>query len=192
MNVRSPRQGRSTCCSSHPGLGACDRQRGPWPRVHIGTIVTCGRRLGVPPLSETIALAADHAGYALKEKLKEVLIERGLDVLDLGTYSAEPADYPDQANAVAEALAEGRAQRGVLVCGTGIGIAIAANRHRHVRAALCHDVTTTRLAREHNDANVLVLGGRIVGEATARDCLTTFLDTPFAGGRHARRVAKLG
>lgn len=147
---------------------------------------------GVPPLSETIALAADHAGYALKEKLKEVLIERGVDVLDLGTYSAEPADYPDQANAVAEALAEGRAQRGVLVCGTGIGIAIAANRHRHVRAALCHDVTTTRLAREHNDANVLVLGGRIVGEATARDCLTTFLDTPFAGGRHARRVAKLG
>jgi ribose 5-phosphate isomerase B len=141
---------------------------------------------------ETIALAADHAGYALKEKLKELLVEHGREVLDLGTYSAEPADYPDQANAVAAALAEGRAQRGVLVCGTGIGIAIAANRHRHVRAALCHDVTTTRLAREHNDANVLVLGGRIVGEATARDCLATFLETPFAGGRHARRVAKLG
>lgn len=143
-------------------------------------------------MPETIALAADHAGYALKEKLKEVLVERGLDILDLGTYSAEPADYPDQANAVAAAIAEGRAQRGVLVCGTGIGIAIAANRHRHIRAALCHDVTTARLAREHNDANVLALGGRIVGEATARDCLATFLDTPFAGGRHARRVAKLG
>lgn len=143
-------------------------------------------------MPETIALAADHAGYTLKEKLKEVLAERGFDVLDLGTYSAEPTDYPDQADAVAAAIAEGRAQRGILVCGTGIGISIAANRHRHIRAALCHDVTTARLAREHNDANVLVLGGRIVGEATARDCLAAFLDTPFAGGRHAGRVAKLG
>jgi ribose 5-phosphate isomerase B len=89
-------------------------------------------------------------------------------------------------------LAAGRAGRGVLVCGSGVGISIAANRHRHVRAALCHDATSARLAREHNDANVLVLGARTTGAEVARDCLATFLSTPFAGGRHARRVAKLG
>jgi ribose 5-phosphate isomerase B len=141
---------------------------------------------------ETIAIASDHAGCALKERLSAALRERGLEVLDLGTDPGRPVDYPDQADALAAALSDGRARRGVLICGSGIGIAIAANRHRHLRAALCHDVTTARLAREHNDANVLVLGERIVGEAIARDCLAAFLDTPFAGGRHAPRVAKLG
>ena len=96
------------------------------------------------------------------------------------------------ADGLAAAIADGRAARGVLVCGTGIGISIAANRHRHLRAALCHDSTTARLAREHNDANVLVLGARTTGVETARDCLAAFLDTAFAGGRHARRVGKLG
>lgn len=143
-------------------------------------------------MPETIALASDHAGVELKAALKAALAERGFEPLDLGTHDAASVDYPDMADALAATIAEGRAARGVLICGTGIGISIAANRHRHLRAALCHDITTARLAREHNDANVLVLGARTTGIETARDCLAAFLDTKFAGGRHARRVAKLG
>jgi ribose 5-phosphate isomerase B len=143
-------------------------------------------------MAETVALASDHAGFELKEALKRALVARGVEPLDLGTHDGNSVDYPDFAAAVAAALAERRAERGVLVCGTGIGISIAANRHAHVRAALCHDVTTARLARAHNDANVLVLGSRIVGPAVASECLDAFLDTPFEGGRHARRVEKLG
>jgi ribose 5-phosphate isomerase B len=140
----------------------------------------------------TIALAADHAGYELKNMLKSAVERRGLEVLDLGAHDGDAVDYPDMAGALAAALGDGRAQRGILVCGTGIGISIAANRHRHVRAALCHDVTTATLARQHNDANVLVLGARVVGVSVAADALGAFLDTPFEGGRHARRVAQLG
>ena len=139
-----------------------------------------------------VALAADHAGHELKTMLKDALETRGLRVLDLGTHEGAAVDYPDMAEALAAALGEGRAERGVLVCGTGIGISIAANRHRHVRAALCHDVTTARLARAHNDANVLAIGARVVGPLAARDCLEAFLDTPFEGGRHQARVEKLG
>lgn len=139
-----------------------------------------------------IAIACDHAGLALKTELVAALGEAGLKVLDLGTDGPASVDYPDFADALAGALADGRAARGVLICGTGIGISIAANRHAHVRAALCHDATTARLCREHNDANVLVLGARTTGVEVARDCLKTFLATPFAGGRHARRVDKLG
>jgi ribose 5-phosphate isomerase B len=142
--------------------------------------------------NETIAIAADHAGIDLKSVLSEELRQAGFTVLDLGTNSAESVDYPDFADALVGALKGGRAGRGVLVCGTGIGISIAANRHRGVRAALCRDATDARLAREHNDANVLVLGGRTTGVEVARDCLKTFLATPFGGGRHARRVQKLG
>jgi ribose 5-phosphate isomerase B len=142
--------------------------------------------------SETIAIAADHAGFDLKSALSEELRRAGFEVLDLGTNSADSVDYPDFADALAGAIGKGRVNRGVLVCGTGIGISIAANRHRGVRAALCRDATDARLAREHNDANVLVLGGRTTGVEAARDCLKTFLATPFAGGRHARRVEKLG
>lgn len=143
-------------------------------------------------MSETIVLASDHAGVELKSVLKAALAERGHEALDLGAHDSTSVDYPDMADALASAVAEGRAARGVLICGTGIGISIAANRHRHLRAALCHDMTTARLAREHNDANVLVLGARTTGVETARDCLAAFLDTAFAGGRHARRVGKLG
>src|SRR5689334_2741951 len=143
-------------------------------------------------MPETVAIAADHAGFQLKSALLPVLAELGLRVLDLGTDSRESVDYPDFADAVAAALEAGRAARGILICGTGIGISIAANRHRFIRAALCHDGLTARLARQHNDANVLVLGGRIIGFETAKDCLANFLNTPFEGGRHARRVAKLG
>ena len=141
----------------------------------------------------TVALACDHAGPQMKAELKNLLADRGYEVLDLGTDGTASVDYPDFADALAEAIREGRAQRGVLICGTGVGISIAANRHRHVRAALCTDSTIARLSREHNDANVLVLGARVVGIEVAKDCLTTFLDTPYAGGeRHERRVAKLG
>ncbi|MCB1972057.1 MAG: ribose 5-phosphate isomerase B [Geminicoccaceae bacterium] len=139
----------------------------------------------------TVALAADHAGYELKNLLVHAVRERGLEALDLGTHSADSVDYPDMADRVSRAIADARAQRGVLVCGTGIGISIAANRAPHIRCGLCHDVTTARLTRQHNDANVLALGGRIVGIGVALDCLAAFLDTPYEGGRHARRVGKL-
>ena len=140
----------------------------------------------------TVAIASDHAGYPLKEHLKSVLIARGLDVLDLGTDGPDSVDYPDFGKALAEAVTDGRAARGVVVCGSGIGISIAVNRHSGARAALCHDVTTARLCRLHNDANVLALGARTTGPATAEDCLAAFLDTAFEGGRHTRRVEKLG
>ena len=141
--------------------------------------------------SEIIAVAADHAGYELKETLKRELEAMGFAVLDLGTGGAEPVDYPDIADALAEAMGAGRAGRGLLVCGSGIGIAIAANRHRHLRAAVCNDASGARLARSHNDANVLALGARLIGVEAAKDCLRTFFTTPFEGGRHARRVGKL-
>ncbi|MFN3462186.1 MAG: ribose 5-phosphate isomerase B [Oceanibaculum sp.] len=142
-------------------------------------------------MTETIAIASDHAGFALKGVLKLELESLGYAPLDLGTHDTASVDYPDYADKLAQAIKAGKAARGVLVCGTGIGISIAANRHREIRAALCQDVTTARLSREHNDANVLVLGGRIVGEEVARECLKAFLATAFAGGRHEGRVAKL-
>lgn len=141
---------------------------------------------------EAIAIAADHGGFELKTVLVEHLRERGFDVLDVGTHSLDAVDYPDIAERLVDAIRSGRARRGVLMCGTGIGASIAANRHAEIRAALCHDVTTARLARQHNDANVLVLGGRTTGPETARNCLEVFLATQFEGERHARRVGKLG
>ncbi|RKQ73225.1 ribose 5-phosphate isomerase B [Oceanibaculum indicum] len=142
-------------------------------------------------MTETIAIASDHAGFALKGVLKLELESLGYAPLDLGTDDTASVDYPDYAEKLAQAIKAGKASRGILVCGTGIGISIAANRHREIRAALCQDVTTARLSREHNDANVLVLGGRIVGEEVAKGCLKAFMETPFAGGRHEGRVAKL-
>ena len=138
-----------------------------------------------------VALVADHAGFELKNSLKDLLDENGVQTVDLGPETADPVDYPDVAANLAGALKEGRAQFGVMACGSGIGIAMAANRYPWLRAAMCYDVTTARLAREHNDANVLALGARLIGLEVARDCLLTFLNTPFAGGRHARRVAKM-
>ena len=139
-----------------------------------------------------IALASDHAGVALRRDLREHLEACGHPVLDLGTEGPESVDYPDFAERMAAAILDGRAARGVLICGTGIGISIAANRHRGIRAALCHDATTSRLARRHNDANVLALGARVIGAEVARDCVDAFVGTAFDGGRHAARVAKLG
>jgi ribose 5-phosphate isomerase B len=143
----------------------------------------------MPP--ETVAVGADHAGYALKNKLKEQLVRKGYSVLDLGTDSDRSVDYPDFAVAVAHAVAEGRAGRGVLVCGTGIGMSIAANRLHGVRAAVVHCGEEARLCRAHNDANVLCLGARITTEYVAQHCLDVFLETAFDGGRHARRVEKM-
>jgi ribose 5-phosphate isomerase B len=140
-------------------------------------------------MSETVAVAADHGGYELKCALVPELRALGFAVLDLGTNGPEPVDYPDFANAVAAAIEAGKAQRGLLVCGTGIGVSMAANRHRFLRCALAHDATTARLARQHNDANVLALGGRVMGSETARECVRVFFTTVFEGGRHARRVA---
>jgi len=140
---------------------------------------------------ETIAIASDHAGFELKAILKQELQELGFGVLDLGTETSASVDYPDYGRAAARAIADGRVARGVIVCGTGIGISIAANREPKVRAALCHDVSSARLARQHNDANVLAMGARLIGVETARDCLRAFLATEFEGGRHRSRVAKL-
>ena len=142
--------------------------------------------------AKPIAIASDHAGYELKQVLVEELGALGYQALDLGTDGPESVDYPDFGDALAAAITEGKAERGVLVCGSGIGIAMAANRHAGVRAAPCHDETSARLTREHNDANVLALGARLVGVEVAKDCLRTFLKTEFEGGRHTRRVAKLG
>ena len=138
-----------------------------------------------------IAVASDHAGFDLKEILKRDLQEAGHDVLDLGTDSTQSVDYPDFGLAMADAVASGQAEKGVLVCGTGIGISMAANRNPKVRAALVHDVTSARLTRLHNDANVVAFGQRVIGTETAREALRVFLDTEFEGGRHAGRVAKL-
>lgn len=135
-----------------------------------------------------IAVGADHAGLELKRHLVGVLIAAGHDVDDLGTSNSESTDYPDWAARVAESVASRTAERGLLVCGTGVGMAIAANRRRGVRAANCNDLFTARLARAHNDANVLTLGARIVAPALAEAVLEVFLATLFEGGRHQRRV----
>lgn len=140
---------------------------------------------------ETIGIACDHAGVELKDILIADLEAAGFAVLDLGTNGTDSVDYPDFADKLANAIKAGQAKRGILICGTGIGISIAANRHRHVRAAVAHNTTVARLARLHNDANVLALGARVIGSEVARDCLKVFLETEFEGGRHQRRIDKM-
>ena len=138
-----------------------------------------------------IAVGADHAGIDLKNHLAELFREAGHEVEDLGTHSAQSVDYPDFAHKVAEHVAGGEAERGILVCGTGIGIAISANKVHGIRAANCNDLFTARMARAHNDANVLTLGARVVGEGVAEEIVTLFLATEFEAGRHQRRVDKI-
>jgi ribose 5-phosphate isomerase B len=138
-----------------------------------------------------IALAADHAGYLLKDELVGWLREQGHEVNDLGTNGPESVDYPEYGRRVAEAVASGEAERGIAVCGSGIGIAIAVNREPRCRCARVDDPLSAQLAREHNDANVLALGGRLIGNDMAKACVAAFLDTDFAGGRHQRRVDQL-
>ena len=139
----------------------------------------------------SVAIGSDHAGFALKESLVETLAQLGYETIDLGTDSADSVDYPDFAHAVAAALGAGKADKGVLICGSGIGISMAANRHPDVRAALVHDALGARMCRQHNDANVIVFGGRMIGIEVARDCLDVFLNTEFEGGRHQRRIDKI-
>jgi len=138
-----------------------------------------------------IALGADHAGFPLKEHLGRFLREQGHEVEDLGTFSGDSVDYPDFAAAVGRAVTHGDAERGVLLCGTGIGVAIAANKLDGVRAAPCNDLFTAHLARAHNDANVLTLGARVVGSGLAEEIVRTFLETAWEDGRHRRRLDKI-
>jgi ribose 5-phosphate isomerase B len=136
-------------------------------------------------------IGADHAGFELKELIRETLSGKGLRLEDVGTFSTESVDYPDFAIKVARAVADGRAKFGILICGTGIGMSITANRLAGVRAALCNDLFTARMARAHNNANILALGGRVVGPGLAQAIVQTFLETPFEKGRHLRRVKKM-
>ena len=138
---------------------------------------------------DKVFLASDHAGFELKNELKEAIKGLGYEVVDLGTNDKNSVDYPDYAHLLASRLEPNC--YGVLVCGTGIGISIAANRHENVRCALCHDEFTARLAREHNDANVIAFGARVIGAGVAISAAEAFLKTEFAGGRHERRVKKI-
>lgn len=138
-----------------------------------------------------VAVAADHGGFRLKTEVIDWLKEAGVACEDLGTFSEAAVDYPDQALAVAEAVRSGSCDRGILCCGTGIGVSIAANKVPGIRAALCHDTFSARAAREHNDANVLTMGQRVIGSGPAKEIVRVWLDATFQGGRHARRVGKI-
>ena len=142
-------------------------------------------------MAERILIASDHAGFELKEKLGRTLANLGFEVDDLGPNSAESTDYADYAHPLAERVSTGEAKRGVLLCGTGLGMSYAANRHANVRAAVAWNQEIAKLAREHNDANVLVLPARFVSDDEGVSILKTWLETPFEGGRHARRVQKI-
>ena len=141
--------------------------------------------------AERIPIGADHAGFEMKEQLKVVLTDLGYEVEDVGTHSAASVDYPDYAHPVAREVETGKARRGVLLCGTGLGMAYAANRHPHVRAAVAWNTEVAAFSRLHNDANILVLPARCITDAEGVDILKTWLDTPFEGGRHERRVEKI-
>jgi ribose 5-phosphate isomerase B len=141
--------------------------------------------------SKPIGLACDHAGFELKEKIRRHLLEAGFQVRDFGTHSTESTDYPDYGSQCARAVAKGECAAGILVCATGIGMSIVANKIRGIRAALCDSVTTARLSRQHNNANILALGGKLLGELVAMEIVDTWLSTEFEGGRHARRVQKI-
>ena len=141
--------------------------------------------------TQTIAIACDHGALALKEHIVGYLKGKGFEILDLGVNGPDSVDYPDYGYLLANAIKDGQAARGILMCGSGIGISIAANRFPEIRAALVHDVTGARLSREHNDANVIVFGGRMIGPDLCEECVDTFLSTDFEGGRHQRRVDKL-
>ena len=138
-----------------------------------------------------IAFGCDHGGLHLKEDIKSLLADGGYEVTDFGTNSTDSVDYPDIAVPVANAVANGEFDRGILICGTGIGIGIAANKVKGIRAALCHDTFSAHASREHNNANILTMGERIIGPGLARDIVKIWLTTEFEGGRHERRVAKI-
>jgi ribose 5-phosphate isomerase B len=138
-----------------------------------------------------IAIGCDHGGFKLKEEIRKMFEEKGYDFKDLGTFSEESVDYPDIALALARAVRDGQFDRGILICGTGIGIGIAANKVNGIRAALCHDTFSARASREHNDANILALGGRVLGTGLALEIVRVWLEAEFAGGRHQGRLDKI-
>jgi ribose 5-phosphate isomerase B len=138
-----------------------------------------------------IAIGADHAGYLLKEAIHDTLVRQGHEITDCGCHSAESTDYPDFGFAVAQAVAKGESEKGILVCSTGIGMSITANKVAGIRAALCHDLLTAEMSRRHNDANILALGARCVTPNLGLEIVAKWLETPFEGGRHQRRVDKM-
>ncbi|MBI5183060.1 MAG: ribose 5-phosphate isomerase B [Nitrospinae bacterium] len=140
---------------------------------------------------ERIAISADHGGFGLKEDIKRFLKEDGYNCIDLGTDSEDSVDYPDYGVKIAHAILNGEVDRGILICGTGIGMSIVVNRFSGIRGALCHDVYTARMSREHNNSNVLILGGRVIGKGLAMEIVRTWIKTKFAGGRHQRRLDKI-
>ncbi len=136
-----------------------------------------------------IAIGADHGGFELKELVVALLREEGHEVLDKGCFSSDSVDYPEYAEKVCSSILDGEAERGILICGTGIGMSLAANRHHGIRAALCHEIFTAEMSRRHNDSNILCMGGRVIGSALAFEMVKTWLATPFDGGRHSRRIS---
>jgi len=141
--------------------------------------------------SMQIGLACDHGGFELKEELKAFLKSLGAEPIDMGTFNEDSVDYPDFGVLVAEKVSRGELERGILICGTGIGMSIVANKFPRIRAALANDLYSSRCSREHNDANILIIGGRIVGKELAKEIVKVWLETPFAGGRHQRRLEKI-
>ena len=180
-NSRSPAEPSSRCSARDLA-----RERG----VKITEVAADQFSREVPP-EKTIALGADHGGFQMKEALKPVFADFGLEVIDVGVFEEKPADYPDIAHKVAELVVSGKADRGVIIDGAGIGSAMVANKVPGIRAALCYDKASARNSREHNDANVLTLGGRLLTRSQAEDVLRTWLGTAFGGGRHLARVQKI-
>jgi ribose 5-phosphate isomerase B len=138
-----------------------------------------------------IGLACDHGGFELKEELKTFLKSLGIELIDMGTFNEDSVDYPDFGVLVAEKVSRGELEKGILICGTGIGMSIVANKFPRIRAALVNDLYSSRCSREHNDANILIIGGRIIGKELAKEIVKVWLETPFAGGRHQRRLEKI-
>lgn len=136
-----------------------------------------------------IVIASDHAGFFLKEKIKDFLTKEGYEIIDVGTHSTVSVDYPEYGYKAIEKILKNEVERGILICGTGLGMSIVANRFPKIRAALCHEPFSAQMARKHNNANVLVLGGRLIGDGMAIEIVKTFLTTEFEGGRHERRIA---
>ncbi len=137
-----------------------------------------------------IIIGSDHAAYQMKEKIKAYIIKIGVDIEDVGAYSEDSVDYPDFGIKVASSVSKGKFKRGILLCGTGIGMSMVANKFPHVRAALCNDLFSAGMSRRHNNSNILVIGGRVIGETLAMEILKTWLETPFDGGRHQLRIEK--
>ena len=141
--------------------------------------------------SKKVILASDHAGFKLKEEIKKFLIKKREEVLDLGTKNTNSVDYPDYAHLLSKKITNNKNQFGILICGSGTGMSMAANKHKNVRAALCYNIKSTKLSRLHNNANVMTLGSRLIKKSVALKCVNTFLKTDFNGGRHKRRVKKI-